>query len=59
MDRYFEKSQRCIPSEELHIIGVASIFIAANFEEVCYLRLKTVYDEIGHKKLEKSNILET
>ena len=40
------------------MIGVACIYVAAKFEEVCPLRLKTVYDEIAHKKIDKNKILE-
>ena len=58
LDNYFAKSEKSIPADDLHLIGVASIYLAVKFEEVCALRLKTVYEEVAHKKILKSKILE-
>ena len=42
---------------DLHIIGVASMFIASKFEEIYALKFSTVYEKIGHKKLNKIDII--
>lgn len=50
MDRFFwmAKSVQCV--EELHLIGITSLFIASKYEEIAPLRLKTIVEKIGHNK---------
>jgi len=51
MDRYFkQKSPRKLISE-LHIIGVASMFLGSKYEDILPLRMEMVYEKIAHKKL--------
>eukprot|EP00826_Nyctotherus_ovalis_P061873 TRINITY_DN8853_c0_g3_i1.p1 TRINITY_DN8853_c0_g3~~TRINITY_DN8853_c0_g3_i1.p1 ORF type:complete len:396 (-),score=95.83 TRINITY_DN8853_c0_g3_i1:129-1316(-) len=57
MDRYLKASSRKEASE-LHLIGVTSMFLASKYEDIQPLRMSTVYEKIGHKKLEKASILE-
>jgi phage anti-repressor protein len=51
MDRYFEKETDQLHPSKLHIIGVVSMMISSKMEEVYPLKLKTVYEKIGHKKI--------
>lgn len=51
MDRYFKNSLKTIDVSELHIIGVTSMFLASKFEDIYPLKMKTVYEKIGHQKL--------
>ena len=36
---------------ELHIVGITSMFISSKYEEIYPMRLKIVYEKIAHKKL--------
>jgi hypothetical protein len=53
MDRYFnelnsgEKS-RVVELHELHITGIACMFMASKYEDVYPLLMKIVFNKIGH-----------
>jgi hypothetical protein len=51
MDRYFESEKESIAPARLHVIGVQCMLIASKMNEVYPLKIKTVYEKIGHKKL--------
>jgi len=57
MDRYFKAEDQRIPITKLHIIGVVSMLIATKMDEVYPLKVKTVYDKIVHKKIDKKDII--
>ena len=40
-------------------MGVCCLFIASKYEEVYPLRMESVYDKIGHKKLSREAIKQT
>lgn len=56
MDRYFKNCSTRKEVSDLHIIGVASMFIGSKFEDIYPLKMKTVFEKIAHKKLEISRI---
>lgn len=58
MDRYFEAEQESIAPGKLHIIGVQCMLIASKMEEVFPLKMKTVFEKIGHKKLPMADLVE-
>jgi len=58
MDSFFKKSKKKLNPEDLHLIGVASMFMASKFVDIYPLRIKTVYEKISHKKLSISEIIE-
>jgi hypothetical protein len=41
---------------ELHIVGITSMFISSKYEEIYPMRLKIVYEKIAHKKLSVEEI---
>ena len=54
MDRYFfecKKKKKTLIPEDLHLIGVTSMFIASKYHDIRPLRLKTVQEKIAHNKL--------
>jgi hypothetical protein len=57
LDRYFHtlnqcgESQRTIELHELHISGIACMFIASKYEDIYPLLMNTVFNKIGHKKI--------
>ena len=54
MDRYFKECENrniILLPEDLHLIGVTSMFIASKYHDIRPLRLKTVQEKIAHEKL--------
>lgn len=56
MDEYFKKALKRHGVNDLHLIGVTSIFIAAKFEELYPIKLTVIYEKIGHRKIPKEEI---
>lgn len=56
MDRFFKMTDRKIHSSELHLTGIASMFIASKYEDVHCLTMKTVINKIGHDKFDVMQI---
>lgn len=56
MDRYLKAQQTPVEISELHILGVTSMFIASKFEDVYPLKMKAIYERIGHKKFATEDI---
>ena len=60
LDRYLmalEKKGQSFKSAELHVTGVACMFIASKYEDIHPLHLKTVVAKIGHDKIAPQPIL--
>ena len=57
MDKYFKLEDQRLPITKLHIIGVVSMLIATKMDEVYPLKIKTVYEKIVHKKIDKKDIV--
>ena len=51
MDRFFKLTHKSLNPNDLHSIGIASMFMASKFYDVYPLRLKIVHEKIAHKKL--------
>lgn len=56
MDVYFLNCTRRLNLEDIHGIGIACMFIASKYEDVRALKMKTVYNKIGHRKYTKPQI---
>jgi hypothetical protein len=59
MDRYFELERESLQPGKLHIVGVLSMLTASKMEEVYPLKLKTVFEKIGHRKLPLEELIDT
>jgi hypothetical protein len=53
MDSFFMKSEARLEVTDLHLVGVASMFIASKFEEIYPFKLRIIYEKIAHKKLSR------
>ena len=51
LDRYFKGKTETREVGDLHIIGVASMFIASKYEDIYPLKMRMVHEKIAHKKL--------
>jgi hypothetical protein len=58
MDRYFNSVEKSLPSSELHLTGIVTMFIASKYEDVVPLMMRTVVNKIGHNKFELRQIEE-
>ena len=56
MDRYFKNCGKTLQVSDLHIIGVTSMFLASKYEDIYPLKMKTVFEKIGHSKIEIGTI---
>jgi hypothetical protein len=57
MDRYFKKTDCHISYSDIHLIGVAAMFIATKYEDVSQVNLLTVVKKIGHNKFSAKEII--
>lgn len=57
MDHYFAAEEHRLPITRLHIVGVVSMLVATKMDEVYPLKVKTVYDKIVHRKIEKKDLV--
>ncbi|CAK94397.1 unnamed protein product (macronuclear) [Paramecium tetraurelia] len=56
MDLYLSKTTQKHLPQDLHLVGVSSMFIACKYEEIYPVKLQVVYEKIAHKKLSKEEI---
>jgi hypothetical protein len=56
MDQFLLKTERVHQPSELHLLGVAAMFIACKYEEIYPVKLQVVHEKIAHKKLSKDDI---
>lgn len=57
MDSFLKKSVEKQELKDLHLIGVASMFTSAKYEEIHPLKLNVIFDKIARKKFKKEEIL--
>lgn len=60
LDRYiqsFEARSEVFKAQDLHVSGVACMFIASKYEDIHPLLMKTVFQKIGHSKIPEAAIL--
>lgn len=58
MDRYFKNTTKQLPSSDLHLVGIVSMFTASKYEDIIPLMMRTVVNKIGHNKFELRTIEE-
>ena len=58
MDKFYATYEESLSPNQLHILGVQSMFIASKMEEVYPLKIKTVYDKIAHRKIAMADLVE-
>ena len=56
MDSFFYKSKKEYKPNDLHLIGICSIFIASKFCDINPIKLKFLIEKIGHSKFDKIEI---
>lgn len=56
LDSFFKYTEKKYDINDLHLAGVASMFLASKFEEIWPLRIRVVHEKIAHKKFSKEEI---
>ena len=51
MDQFYKKLECSAEAQDVHVTGVACMFIASKLEEIYPIKLLTVYNKIGHQKI--------
>ena len=57
MDRFFIESKNKFKPDDLHLIGICSIFISSKFNEIHPIKLSFLIENISHNKFNKEQIL--
>ena len=58
MDAFMEScGHETFSLDEIHILGITSMFVASKFWDVSAVSLNTMYAKVGHFKFEKAEIL--
>ena len=57
MDRFFIESNNKYKPDDLHLIGICSIFISSKFNEIHPIKLSFLIENISHNKFNKEQIL--
>jgi len=57
MDRYISQMPNCLGLDQLHILGITSMFIASKYEDITPLFMPTIVTRIGHDRFPKEQIL--
>jgi len=50
MDQFIRKAKRRLLDSDLHLVGVASIFLASKLEDVYHIVLDDIYSKVAHKR---------
>lgn len=53
LDRYLQLADKSLTSSDLHLYGVAAMFMACKYEEIYPFKMKLVVKKIAHDKLSK------
>ena len=56
MDIFFEKTKAIIRNEDIHLIGMASMFISCKFQEIYPLSLKNFVHKVGHDTFSQKDV---
>ena len=56
MDLYLFRSKNILKNENIHLIGITSMFIASKFQEIYPINLKTFIIKVSHNQFNAENI---
>ncbi len=57
MDNYLQKSKKVFSENELHLIGMVSIYMASKMEDIIPLHMVHIKSKIGHDKFTQQEII--
>ena len=50
LDRFFKNARNPLQASDLHLSGIAAMFLASKYEDVVPLLMRTIVNKIGHGK---------
>jgi hypothetical protein len=56
MDTFIAKTKSIITNNDIHLIGIVSLFIASKMEDIIPLRMSHIKGKIGHNKFSEKDI---
>lgn len=56
MDMYLAKCKTVLANNDMHLIGIVSMFIASKMEDICPIRMSHVKSKISHGKFSEKDI---
>ena len=56
MDIFYQKTKKVFHNEDVHLIGITSMFISCKFQEIYPLSIKNFVTKIGHDMFSKNDI---
>lgn len=56
MDLFFSRTTALHDLKDLHLVGVAAMYLATKYEEICPLRISIMQSKISHGKFSKEQI---
>lgn len=56
MDMYIAKCKEVLTNNDVHLIGIVSMFIASKMEDICPIRMSHVKSKIAHGKFSEKDI---
>lgn len=56
MDLYIAKSQNILTNNDIHLVGIVSMYIASKMEDIIPLRMNHVRSKISHNKFSEKDI---
>ena len=57
-DNFLSKTKNILNNSHVHLIGIASMFIASKFEDLCPIQMYHAKEKIGHNKFSAESIKE-
>lgn len=58
MDEFLTKTTNLYSSNDIHLIGISSIFVGSKIAEIVPFKIGTIVEKMGHGKIRKEKILE-
>lgn len=56
MDHFLAVTEKIYNPADLHLLGVAAMFLACKYEEIYPVKLQVVHEKIAHRKLSRDDI---
>ena len=57
LDRFLEQTEKEVAQNDIHLLGIAAMFVASKFEDVIPLFMKTMIIRVSHGRLTERQIL--
>jgi len=56
MDLYFKHCKKVLKDADVHLSGIAAMFIASKFDDIYHIPLLDFIERVGHKKFKAEDI---